>query len=193
MYPIYSDIDRTKLIVDRSKRGTANLFGIIAYTDANPNIKKVLRDYDYWDCFDEMSTGWIIYAIRPDYGQRVQFNNTRKTELELNYDFLNDFGITNAGEFPILIVVGLAENNSLKIISVPIDDSSQDNATNSIRNTIKLITQTLNRIAPDNRHSTAVLREVEAELESIKAVATFREVSQSLVRFIKEAIVLRNC
>ena len=50
MFPIYQDINRTKLIADKSRYGTANLFGIIAYTDANPNIKKVLRDTDFWNC-----------------------------------------------------------------------------------------------------------------------------------------------
>lgn len=65
MFSIYSDLDRTKLIVDRSKMGTANLFEIIAYTDANPNIKRVLRDPDGCNCFDDSSRGWIVYAIRP--------------------------------------------------------------------------------------------------------------------------------
>ena len=51
MFPIYQDIDRTKLIADKSRYGMANLFGIIAHTDANPNIKIVLRDTDYWYSF----------------------------------------------------------------------------------------------------------------------------------------------
>lgn len=189
MLPIYSDLDRTKLIVDRAKRGTANLFGIIAYTDANPNIKRVLRDYDSWCCFDDLSTGWIVYAIRPDNGQRVRFNNPGATGLELNYDFLNDFGIKSAEEFPLFLVVGLSQNDSLDIISVPIDDSSQENAERSIISIIEMITGVLNRITSNNRRSTAVLREIEAELGSIKAKAFSKKVSRSLIRFIRDALM----
>ena len=190
MFSIYSDLDRTKLIVDRSKMGTANLFGIIAYTDANPNIKRVLRDPDGWNCFDDSSRGWIVYAIRPDNGQRVRFNNPETRELELNYDFLNDFGINSAEEFPLFLLVGLSNNDSLNIISVPIDDSSKDNAENSIKNTIKMITRVLEAIAMENRRSTAVLREIEAELGSIQAKAFSRRVSRALIQFIKGALMV---
>ena len=190
MFSIYSDLDRTKLIVDRSKMGTANLFGIIAYTDANPNIKRVLRDPDSWNCFDDLSIGWIVYAIRPDNGQRVRFNNPETTELELNYDFLNDFGINSAEEFPLFLLVGLSKNDSLNIISVPIDDSSTDNAENSIKNTIKMITGVLKAIAMENRRSTAVLRAIEAELGSIQAKAFSRKVSRALIQFIKGALMV---
>ena len=178
------------MIVDRSKMGTANLFGIIAYTDANPNIKRVLRDPDGWNCFDDSSRGWIVYAIRPDNGQRVRFNNPETRELELNYDFLNDFGINSAEEFPLFLLVGLSNNDSLNIISVPIDDSSKDNAENSIKNTIKMITRVLEAIAMENRRSTAVLREIEAELGSIQAKAFSRRVSRALIQFIKGALMV---
>lgn len=110
MFPIYDDLNRTKLIADKSKRGTANLFGIIAYTDANPNIKKVLRDSDYWDSFNHLSNGWIIYAIRPEYGQHVTYftdENGYKKErcpFEFDYDFLQDFGISQDSSTHVLLL-----------------------------------------------------------------------------------------
>lgn len=108
----------------------------------------------------------------------------------MNYDFLNDFGINSAEEFPLFLLVGLSKNDSLNIISVPIDDSSKDNAENSIKNTIKMITRVLEAIAMENRRSTAVLREIEAELGSIQAKAFSRRVSRALIQFIKGALMV---
>ena len=42
-----------------------NICGCIMYTVANPNIIKVLRDTDYWQCFDFISNKWPIFALKP--------------------------------------------------------------------------------------------------------------------------------
>ena len=166
MFPIYEDLSRTKLIADKSRRKTANLFGIIAYTDANPNIKKVLRDSDYWDSFNHLSTGWIIYAIRPEYGQHITYftdENGYKKELssfDFNYDFLVDFGISREEPFPLFIIAALVEDNRIQAIRVPIDDSSVEKTNASIREIINLATQVISRVEPRFRSSTHVLREV---------------------------------
>lgn len=191
MFPIYQDINRTKLIADKSRYGTANLFGIIAYTDANPNIKKVLRDTDYWNCFNHLSAGWIIYAIRPEYGQHVTYftdENGYKTErssFEFNYDFLQDFGISQEEIFPFFIIAALVENNQIQAIRVPIDDSFVDNTYESIKSIIKTATQVISAIEPGNKSSTHVLREVSAEMSALKAKASFNKASIAFIRFFQ--------
>ncbi len=194
MFPIYEDLNRTKLIADKSRRGTANLFGIIAYTDANPNIKKVLRDSDYWDSFNRLSTGWIIYAIRPEYGQHVTYftdesgYKKERKSFEFNYDFLQDFGIGQEESFPIFIIAALVEDERIQAIRIPIDDSSVDNAYNSIKSVIITATKVISYIEPRYKSSTHVLREVEKELSSIKAKASFHKASKAFKQFFQTVV-----
>ena len=198
MFPIYEDINRTKLIADKSRRGTANLFGIIAYTDSNPNVKKVLRDSDYWDCFNHLSTGWIIYAIRPEYGQKVTYFTDEngykraRNSYELNYDFLQDFGITQKESFPFFIIAALVEDDRIQAIRFPIDDSSVDKANESIRSIIITATRVINDIKPKYRSSTHVLREVEAELRAINARASLNKASEAFIRFFRFVVQFRQ-
>ena len=196
MFPVYDDITRTKLIADKRRLGTANLFGIIAYTDANPNIKKVLRDKDYWDCFDAISCGWIIYAIRPEYGQRVSFSSGKEigesARFDYSYDFLSDFGIDNNEQFPMLIVCALAEEDSVASIRVPLDDSTEGNAANNLKELITDITRVLQQIENRYKSSTTVLREVESELTAKQAKASFRKASRALICFLKTATSFIN-
>ena len=192
MVPIYQDIGRTQLIADKRRLGSANLFGIIAYTDANPSIKKLLRDNDYWDCFDSLSCGWIIYAIRPEYGKRVScFAMTgadKKPQFEFNYDFLADFGIDSNEHFPTLIVCALAEDNRIEAIRVPIDDSSVDIAGKNLRQVISDITRVLLEIDDNNKSSKNVLREVERELASLKVKTSFNKASKAFIQFLTSVI-----
>ena len=198
MYPIYTDINRTKLITDKSRRGTANLFGIIAYTDANPNIKKVLRDADNWDCFNYLSAGWIIYAIRPEYGQHVTYftdeNGYRRERkaFEYNYDFLQDFGISPDETFPLFIIAALAEDDHIQSIRVPIDDSTLDSAKNSIQFIVVTATETISRIESQYKSSTYVLREVEAELAALEAKASFNKASRIFKKFFQLIVAAKT-
>ena len=53
----------------RNTDGLADIFGLILYTDENANLKKVLRDKDYWDSFDETSgKKWAVFSVRPIKG-----------------------------------------------------------------------------------------------------------------------------
>lgn len=175
------------MIADKRRLGSANLFGIIAYTDANPNIKKLLRDCDYWDCFDTLSCGWIIYAIRPEYGKRVSFSAIEgedNSPFEYSYDFLLDFGIENSESFPMLIVCALAENDSIEAIRIPFDDSTFDNAANELRDIICEVSEVLSWIDDGYKSSTNVLREVEREMSARQAKVSMKKASKAFVKFI---------
>ena len=175
------------MIVDKRRLGSANLFGIIAFTDANPNIKKVLRDKDYWDCFDALSCGWIIYAIQPEYGQRVSYLPSGKasgeSKFEFNYDFLKDFGINDNEHFPMLIVSALAENEKIESIRVDIDDSTVEVAANNLRELITEITGVLQQIDDRYKSSKNVLREVEKDLLARNARISMKNASKAFVQF----------
>ena len=189
MFPIYKDIDRTQLIVDRRQYGTANLFGIIAYTDANPNIKRLLRDADEWNNIDYISCGWIIYAIQPEYGQRVAFSKDDESgrrpygNFEFNYDFLQDFGIDSSEWFPMLIVCALAKDDKIESIRIPIDDSSKEAAAASIQEAVKDVTATLKKVEVPDKDSTQVLREVEKALKAKRVKTSLNKASRAFMEF----------
>ena len=194
MLPIYNDLDRTQLIIDKRSHRSANLFGIIAYTDANPNIKKVLRDGDYWDSFNYLSVGWIVYAIRPEYEQHVTFftdkngNRRERRSFELNYDFLEDFGIDPDESFPLFIIAAIVDDNQIQAIRFPIDDSSEDKVNKSIREIIDMATRVIRNVEPRYRSSTHVLRDVEEEFKAVKARASYNKASHSFKRFFKTIV-----
>lgn len=50
--------------------GTARVFGVVLYTRAHANIKRVLDDDCYWEAFDEISgPRWNIFATRAEPGR----------------------------------------------------------------------------------------------------------------------------
>lgn len=175
------------MIADKRCLGSANLFGIIAFTDANPSIKKLLRDRDYWDCFDALSCGWIIYAIQPEYGQRVSYSphgtESDKSQFEFNYDFLKDFGIEDDEHFPMLIVSALAENDRIESIRIDIDDSTVETAANNLRELITEITGVLQQIDDRYKSSKNVLREVKKDLSARNARVSLKNASRAFLQF----------
>lgn len=51
----------------RGRGDLVDIFGVILYTDKNPNIKKVLRDKDYWKSLhDRSGERWAIFSVKPD-------------------------------------------------------------------------------------------------------------------------------
>jgi len=191
MFPIYEDISRTRLIVDRRRYGTANLFGIIAYTDANPNIKRLLRDKDEWDNIDYISSGWIIYAIRPEYGQRVAYSGDEDVRsrpycgFEFDYGFLQDFGIESSERFPMLIVCALTEDGKIESVRIPIDDSSQETAAANIKDIVEEVTYVVKSVEVPDKNSTQVLHEVEKALGKRRAKASLNKASRAFLTFFR--------
>lgn len=191
MFPIYEDISRTRLIVDRRKYGTANLFGIIAYTDANPNIKRLLRDKDEWDNIDYISSGWIIYAIRPEYGQRVAYSGDEDVRtrpycgFEFDYGFLQDFGIESSERFPMLIVCALTVDGKIESVRIPIDDSSQETAAANIKDIVEEVTFVVKSVEVPDKNSTQVLHEVEKALAKRRAKASLNKASRAFLVFFR--------
>ena len=66
MFPLNEMLTAELLIRDKSACRTANLFGLIAYSERNPFMVKVLRDKDFWNSLNSRTEGWILYAVKPD-------------------------------------------------------------------------------------------------------------------------------
>ena len=173
MNSLSCEITLSKIIKDKSNSNAANIFGFIAYTNAHPNVIKILRDSDYWTCFDEISNGWIIYSIRPEQG------STRLPEMpegvmgmmapiwhepNKNKEFLEFFDMESTQGLPLFIAFAIGQDQTIDKIAFKIDDSSQDTAYQSIKLIIDTITNTLDLIDPMYKSTTSVFREVEKQI-----------------------------
>lgn len=90
-------------------------FGIILYTEENPNIVKLLRDEDNWNALDSISgEKFNIFAIKPKKGE-MSFPKESNTNLMMlltpiwkepsaNKDLLEVFEIPSTEKLPIFIV-----------------------------------------------------------------------------------------
>lgn len=70
MFPLYKMLDVQQLIAAKKQYKTANIFGLIIYSERNPHIVKVLKDVDYWNSLNTRTPGWIVFAVKPgsEYG-----------------------------------------------------------------------------------------------------------------------------
>ena len=132
------------------KEGTANLFGVILYTDAHPHIKKVLRDDDYWAALDELSgPRWSIFSVRTNRGQ-LEFPNSPPgvfcrmvqvwREPATNKELLSFFELESTANLPKLIIFAEDENGNIHRSLIDIDESSETTAYASLKSIIHKVT-----------------------------------------------------
>jgi hypothetical protein len=152
-----------KNLVEHHKRidEIASIFGVILYTNEHANIKRVLRNEDSWTAFDAV-TGphWVIFSIRPRQGQRTSVNAPPGThakmvpvwkEPEENKELLEVFEIESTEKLPLLLVFVEDENGEILKRSLKLKDTSIDDAYQSIKEALKLITKAVERVLPENR------------------------------------------
>lgn len=102
----------------RGDKSLVDIFGVILYTDLHANIKKVLRDQDYWSSLDELSgNNWAVFCIKPEAG-RLDYADSRPGQLGLmipvwkepeeNMSLLEEFEIDSTRDLPLLLVFTIA-------------------------------------------------------------------------------------
>ena len=118
------------LIRDKRASRTANIFGLIAYSERNPYVVKVLRDKDFWNSLNTRTEGWILYAVKPDsryYGG----GNAR---------FIDDsLGLTPK-DYPQLIILSIGQDQTLMQRNYPIKSDSLESTYNSIESNVDIVT-----------------------------------------------------
>ena len=178
MFPIYAQLDAKICKHHLDIKQTANVFGFIAYTETNPNIVKVLRDEDYWNSFNKLSDGWIVYAIKPPkIGSYVSPDLPEGAmgmmiplwkEPEANVEFIKTFGLEDTSILPCFIAFAINEKGGFDQIIYRLDDVTVDAAYQSISKIIKVITKTSQVILPEYKTSPGVFREVKKQIECIR-------------------------
>lgn len=137
----------------------ASIFGVLIYTDSHPNIKKVMRDEDYWLAFDDI-TGkkFSVLSVKPIVGkynhsspppgvlcQLIKIWQEPKDNLRL----IEAFEIKSTEKLPMLLIFTRVGKDVLKI-ELALKEDSISSAYNSIRENLEFCTGVISGIADEN-------------------------------------------
>ncbi|MHB8122928.1 MAG: hypothetical protein ACYDG4_12320 [Desulfuromonadaceae bacterium] len=145
--------------VRQASSSTPPLFGVILYTDAHANIKKTLRDQDYWSALDEISgTKWAVFATLAFAGKwgcpelplgAMGMMVPVWKEPSANQELIETFELSDTKQLPVVVVFVL-NGDELQRRVVPLDDSTLDTAFTSMREVFIKIADALDYIASEN-------------------------------------------
>lgn len=154
-----------------SREGEALLYGVVLFTDAHANVRKVLQDQDYWDAFDyESGSRWAVFATiaaRGTFGYRnfplgtLGMMVSVRKEPVANHELLEDFGLSSTQQLPVLMVFAYQEDGGLRSAALALDDTSMDAAYNSLKRTLRLVSDTLDRVDDENLQSSGAFDSVQ--------------------------------
>lgn len=143
----------------KSRNGVANIFGVILFTNLNPNIKKVLRDEDYWQSYEEITGDrFCVFSVKPIKGEYAvssppeglsAFMIPIWKEPSENKKLLKLFELEDTKNLPMLLLFTHVQGEYLKI-ELKLDDSTQDSAQNSIKEQLEFCVNVLSLIRKEN-------------------------------------------
>jgi hypothetical protein len=150
----------------RSKHDIADLFGVILYTDEHANIKKVLRDEDYWESLHEI-TGerFCVFSVKPEKGKivlprmgagSIGMMVSQWEEPRENKQLIDLFEIKNTSRLPLLLLFTEVDGEFLKI-ELKLSDSSCEAAFDSLRTQLRFSCDALARVKEENLKNSAGL------------------------------------
>lgn len=143
----------------KSKDGMAQLFGVILYTDKHPNIKKILRDDDYWLALHELTgESFAVFSVRPEKG-RHEFPKLPPgfmgmmvkiwKEPKDNQRLIDLFEIKNTENLPLLLLFTQVDGKYLSI-QFKINDLSEADAYNSTKDHLEFACNVISGIRKEN-------------------------------------------
>jgi hypothetical protein len=153
------DSFRTLIEEYKGKEGVAQLFGVLLYTDQHPNIKKVLRDDDYWLSFNELTGDrFCVFSVKPAKG-KYEFPTFPPGTIGMmvqmwkepaeNKKLIELFEIEDTKNIPMLLLFTEIKGEFLKI-ELKLDNSSQDTAYSSIKEQLEFSCNALSLIKEEN-------------------------------------------
>jgi hypothetical protein len=154
------------------------VYGIIGYSDNHANIKKALRDNDYWMAFDaESGPQWAVLAVRARQGHYSYPSSSPGTlacmipiwrEPAANREILEELQIDSTSKFPALIVFAYGSDNIVVRSIVPLDDSSIEQSYLSIKKALETVRTALEHVYPQYLRTEGAYRAVENALSNAK-------------------------
>ena len=140
-----------KLVVQyRADQALADLFGIILYSDAQANVKKVLRDEDYWEALDEVSGPHLaVFAVRtkaPKAPGNLDFVVPVWKEPRENLALLEDLQLPSTEKLPVIVWLTHDRGDLLRCV-VPLDDRTEEAAYASIKKALTIAGEAMENVA----------------------------------------------
>jgi len=143
----------------KSKNEVIQLFGVILYTDKHPNIKKMLRDDDYWLALHEITgESFAVFSVRPEMG-RYEFPKFPPGSIGMmikiwkepkdNQRLVDLFEIKSTENLPLLLLFTEINGRYLSI-QLKISDSSEVDAYNSTRGHLEFACNVISNIKKEN-------------------------------------------
>ncbi len=157
---------------------TSRIYGFIMYTRKHSYIVKVLRDNDFWNELDEISgANWPIFSIKPlDDGHYARPMGSEEMcqrmvpiwkEPNSNRKFLNFFSLEESSDLPCFIIFIWKDNDEIEQIIWKLKNTNTQEAFDSIRSVVKIISSTEELILPEYKRSENVFRNVKENIEAV--------------------------
>ncbi len=108
----------------RADAQLASLFGVILYCDANPHVKKFLRDQDYWRSFDSVSGRHLaVFAFRAtapaSQGLELGFMVELPGDPRANSELMEDLGLRSDQPLPAIVWLAHDGEDLLRCVVPP--------------------------------------------------------------------------
>lgn len=123
------------------------IFGVVLYTDRHPNIKKVLRDPDYWEALDEISGPVLqLFAIRTAQGRwdsgvprgASGMLNGIWLEPQANLPLLKLFELNSTVGLPALVVFTWDSDEVVEKVVIPLADHDPVTSFSRLREVVEV-------------------------------------------------------
>ncbi len=191
MFPIQEEFGLKGLRYE-CDNSTSRIFGFIMYTRSHSYIAKVLRDDDFWNELDEISgPRWPIFAVRPladgHYGMPDESLSGRHQKMiptwvepNENKKYLYVFSLDESSDLPCFIVFIWNNDNELEQITFKLSNRNLEDAFDSIREVVSIISEAERQILPEYRKTENVFRNAKAD---IKGVIFQKKIQKSFKHF----------
>ncbi len=191
MFPIQEEFG-LKGLRYQCEKSTSRIFGFIMYTRRHSYIAKVLKDDDFWNELDEISgPRWPIFAVRPLRHDRYTTYNRSFSEPsqkmvqtciepDENKKYLEVFSLDKLSDLPCFIVFIWNDDEELEQFTFKLSNRNIEEAFDSIREIVSIISETERQILPEYRQTENVFRNAKAD---IKGVIFQKKIKKSFKHF----------
>jgi len=152
-----------------------DVFGVILYTDAHANVKKLLSDPDYWKALNERSgPHWVVFAVRSARGQWTSPRGFGEDTFGLmvpvwkepreNRELLDLFEFESTEHLPQMLVFASNAKGHILSRSMRVSDDSVDRAYQSLSEAMDLVAKAVSQVAPEHRQGAGAFGAINAAI-----------------------------
>lgn len=174
MFPLEKEFGLIELR-RRCDNSTSRIFGFIMYTRRHSYIAKVLRDVDFWNELDEISgPRWPIFAVQPlkqGHYQSPPYDGIGMmvpiwVEPNENRKYLDVFSLKESSDLPCFVVFIWNDDDEMEQISFKLSNNNLEEAFDSIREIVSVISETERQILPKYRKTDRVFINAKEDLKA---------------------------